>query len=75
MNENYDQIEKKSKDFNVLIPIEEKDFDINKLNKKFCSYIHFDEIQKIKDDVMMYGNVNNLDNFFNFEKYEIKNND
>ena len=75
MNENYDQIEKKSKDFNVLIPIEEKDFDINKINKKFCSYIHFDEIQKIKDDVMMYGNVNNLDNFFNFEKYEIKNND
>ena len=46
-----------------------------KINKKFCSYIHFDEIQKIKDDVMMYGNVNNLDNFFNFEKYEIKNND
>ena len=75
MHENYAQIDNKSKDFNVLIPIEEKEIDINKLNKKVCSYIHFDEIQKIKDDVMMYGTINNLDSFFNFEKYEIKNND
>ena len=75
MHENYAQIDNKSKDFNVLIPIDEKEIDINKLNKKVCSYIHFDEIQKIKDDVMMYGTINNLDSFFNFEKYEIKNND
>ena len=75
MNENYEQIENKNKDIKNLIPVGEKEIDINNINKKVCSYINFDEIQKIKDDVMMYGTINNLDNFFNFEKYEIKNHD
>ena len=75
MNENYEQIENKNKDIKNLIPFGEKEIDINDINKKVCSYINFDEIQKIKDDVMMYGTINNLDNFFNFEKYEIKNHD
>ena len=51
---------------------ENKNSDINKLNNKICSYIHFDDVQKIKDDVMMYGKINSLDNYFNYEKYEMK---
>ena len=72
MHENYETIETKNNDLNSLIPVEEKIFDVNKLNKKLCSYIHFDDIQKIKEDVMIYGNINSLDNYFNFEKYEMK---
>ena len=72
MHENYETIENKNIEFNSLIPVEEKIFDVNKLNGKLCSYIHFDDIQKIKEDVMIYGNINSLDNYFNFEKYEMK---
>ena len=75
MQENYDLNENKINEINSLIPVEEKEFDINKINNKICSFIHFDDLLKIKDDVMMYGNINSSDNAFNFEKYETKKND
>ena len=58
-------------EMNSLIPVKEKDLDLNKLNKKICIYIHFDEIIKIKKEVMMFGKINSLDNY-NIEKYESK---
>ena len=76
INENYEMDDKKSininNDLKALIPVEEKALDINKLNKKICSFVHFDDIQKIKNDVMIYGKINSLDNYFNIEKYELK---
>ena len=71
LQDNYEQNDNAQNDNenNVLIPVKEKDLDINKLNKKVCMYIHFDEIQKIKKEVMMYGKINSLDQY-NFEKYE-----
>ena len=74
LQDNFEQNENEHRDdneMNSLIPVKEKDLDINKLNKKLCMYIHFDEIQKIKKEVMMYGKINSLDNY-NFEKYESK---
>ena len=72
MHETFESNENKNSDINTLSLVEEKEFDINKLNNKICSYIHFDDVQKIKDDVMMYGKINSLDNYFNYEKYEMK---
>ena len=71
LQDNYEQNDnaKNDNENSVLIPVKEKDLDINKLNKKVCIYIHFDEIQKIKKEVMMYGKINSLDQY-NFEKYE-----
>ena len=74
LQDNYEQNENTHRDdneINSLIPVKEKDLDLKKLNKKICMYIHFDEIQKIKKEVMMYGKINALDNY-NFEKYESK---
>ena len=75
MNENFDINENKNNEINALIPVEEKEFDINNLNNKICSFIHFDDLQKIKDEVVIYGNINSSDNIFNFEKYDMKKND
>ena len=73
MYDNYESNDNKSNNgINSLIPVEGREIDINKLNKKVVSFIHFDDIQKLKDDVMMYGKINNVDNYFNFEKYELK---
>ena len=72
MNENYESNEIRNKEINSLISVDEKVLDINQLNKKVCSFIHLDDVQKIKDEVMMYGNINSYDNFFNFEKYDLK---
>lgn len=71
LQDNYEQNDntQNENENNVLIPVKEKDLDINKLNKKVCMYIHFDEIQKLKKEVMMYGKINSLDQY-NFEKYE-----
>ena len=71
MHENYDSNDIKNIDFNFLVS-KEKEFNVNKLNSKICSFVHFDDVQKIKDDVMMYGKINSIDNFFNFEKYDMK---
>ena len=71
MHENYDSNDIKNIDFNSLVS-KEKEFNVNKLNSKICSFVHFDDVQKIKDDVMMYGKINSIDNFFNFEKYDMK---
>ena len=56
---------------NSLMPYKEKEFDFNSINKKYCMYIHFDEIQKIKKEVTMFGQINANDNY-NIEKYESK---
>ena len=74
LQDNYEQNENTHRDdneINSLIPVKEKDLDLKKLNKKICMYIHFDEIQKIKKEVMMFGKINPMDNF-NIEKYESK---
>jgi hypothetical protein len=71
--QDYEQNDNRRNDneMNSLIPVKEKEIDFNKINKKICMYIHFDEIQKIKKEVMMFGKINPLDNY-NIEKYESK---
>ena len=71
--QDYEQNDNRRNDneMNNLIPVKEKEIDFNKINKKICMYIHFDEIQKIKKEVMMFGKINPLDNY-NIEKYESK---
>ena len=74
LQDNYEQNESNRKDdseMNSLKPVKEKDFDYSKINKKYCMYIHFDEIQKIKKEVTMFGQINSNDNY-NIEKYEAK---
>ena len=70
-NEQNENTHRDDNEINSLIPVKEKDLDFDKINKKICSYIHFDEIQKIKKEVMMFGKINPMDNY-NFEKYESK---
>ena len=72
MYDNYESNDNKNNVINSLVPMEGKEININELNKNIVSFIHFDDIQKLKDDVMMYGKINNIDNYFNFEKYELK---
>ncbi len=72
--QDYEQNENNRRNENeisTLIPVKEKEFDFSKLNKNLCIYIHFDEIQKIKKEVMMLGKINSLDNY-TIEKYESK---
>ena len=72
--QDYEQNENNRRNKNeisTLIPVKEKEFDFSKLNKNLCIYIHFDEIQKIKKEVMMFGKINSLDNY-TIEKYESK---
>lgn len=74
LQDNYEQNENTRRDdseINSLIPVKEKDLDFGKLNKKRCMVIHFDEIPKIKKEVIMFGKINPCDNY-NFEKYESK---
>ena len=74
LQDNFEQNEnnrKEENEMNSLMPYKEKEFDFNNINKKYCMYIHFDEIQKIKKEVMMFGQINANDNY-NIEKYESK---
>jgi hypothetical protein len=74
LQDNFEQNEnnrKEENEMNSLMPYKEKEFDFNSINKKYCMYIHFDEIQKIKKEVMMFGQINANDNY-NIEKYESK---
>ena len=73
MQDNYEQNENENNhrddiESNNLIPVKEKDLDFKKINKNICMHIHFDEIHKIKNEVMMFGKINPLDNY-NIEKY------
>ena len=51
--------------------VEEKSFDIQKIDKTICNCIQFDEISKLKEEVTMYGKINFLDDYSN-EKYDYK---